>query len=237
MRLDKYLVECGICSRKEAKSMIKAGRVAVDGITAGAGEDKLDPETAHVCVDGRELEYERYHYYMLNKPVGYITATEDGRQQTVLDLFPEEIQRQGIFPVGRLDKDTTGLLILTTDGEYAHKVISPTKHVPKLYEAVLNEPITEQDVLLFKKGIELSGNIQCLPAELYAVDGDMCTVRVTIFEGKYHQVKRMFAHCGKNVLQLKRLSIGALELDAKLLPGCYRKMTENEKNQAFFTKK
>jgi len=236
MRLDKYLTAVGACSRREAARLIRAGRVTVDGRAAASGDDQLDPENARVCLDGRELEYSRFHYYMLNKPAGVITATEDGRQKTVLDLLPPELRALGLFPVGRLDKDTTGLLLLTDDGDFAHRVISPSRHVPKRYRAELDLPITEEDERLFKSGIPLCNHITCLPAELIPVSPDRRTVRVTVYEGKYHQVKRMFSFCGKTVLSLEREAVGALELDEKLLPGCYKKLTEIEKNNVFFTK-
>lgn len=237
MRLDKYLSDCGACSRKEAKMYIKAGRVTVDGKAAVSGDDKINEESAVVCLNGRELEYSRFHYYMLNKPEGYITATEDRSQKTVLDLFPPEIQRLGIFPVGRLDKDTTGLLLLTNDGDFAHQVITPSKHIPKLYEAELDIPATEEDEVSFQNGIVFHDGIKCMPAKLERVSEDGRLVRVIVYEGKYHQVKRMFNSCGKTVLKLRRLAIGGLALGNQILPGCYKKMSFFEKNRVFLLEK
>lgn len=226
MRLDKMISECGAASRKEIKQYIKQGRVSVDGVTAVSPEQKLDPETAAVTLDGRRLEYAKFHYYMLNKPAGVLSATDDGKQQTVLDLVTPEMRRMGLFPVGRLDKDTTGLLLLTDDGDFAHKVISPKSGIVKTYHACTETPADERDAEAFRQGIVLADGTKCLPAELVPLSDGSCLVKV--MEGKYHQVKRMLASRGKPVTLLDRVSIGGLELDESLARGQFRALSQNE---------
>lgn len=200
MRIDKLISECGIASRKEIKQMIKAGRVAIDGVTASSPEQKLDPDINKVTLDGEEVAYAKYRYYMLNKPAGLLSATDDGRQKTVLDIVTPEMRKMGLFPVGRLDKDTTGLLLLTNDGEFAHRVISPKSEIVKTYRAVTVESVDAADVKAFKNGLTLGDGTKCLPAELIPLEDGSCLVKV--MEGKYHQVKRMLASRGKPVLEL-----------------------------------
>lgn len=226
MRLDKYISDCGIATRREIKLMIKAGRISVDGEVAKAPEQKLEPETAVVSLDGNILKYEKFHYYMLNKPAGVLSATDDGKQKTVIDLLSPEMQKMGLFPVGRLDKDTTGLLIITDDGEFAHKVISPKSEIVKVYHAQTETPVNEEDILAFADGITLADGTKCLPAELAALPDGSCLVKV--MEGKYHQVKRMLASRGKPVTALKRLKIGDLELDNTLKSGDFRPLSSDE---------
>lgn len=226
MRLDKYISECGIATRREIKLMIKAGRISVDGEVAKMPEQKLEPETAIVSLDGNILKYEKFHYYMLNKPSGVLSATDDGKQKTVIDLLSPEMQKMGLFPVGRLDKDTTGLLIITDDGEFAHKVISPKSEIVKVYRAHTETPVNDQDILAFADGITLADGTKCLPAELVALPDGSCLVKV--MEGKYHQVKRMLASRGKPVTALKRLKIGDLELDKTLKSGEFRPLSSDE---------
>ena len=226
MRLDKLISECGIASRKEIKQMIKDGRVAIDGVTASAPEQKLDPDASKVFIDGEELTYAKYRYYMLNKPAGVLSATDDGKQKTVLDLVTPEMRKMGLFPVGRLDKDTTGLLLLTNDGEFAHWIISPKSGIVKTYRAETDGKVDEADVEAFKNGITLGDGTECLPAELIPLDDGACLVKV--MEGKYHQVKRMLASRGKPVTKLERLSIGSVELDILLKTGEFRPLTDNE---------
>lgn len=223
IRLDKYLSDMGIASRKELRAIIKSGRVSVDGKSALSPEMKIDSQST-VCLDGEKLSYSRFHYYMMNKPAGVLSATEDGRQKTVLDLVSPQMKRLGLFPVGRLDKDTCGLLLLTDDGDFAHRVISPKSEVEKLYYAKVEGEPCREDAEAFAKGIVLADGTKCLPAGLQLLGGDECLV--TVMEGKYHQVKRMLASRGKPVLELKRLSIGQLRLDEALAPGEYREMTE-----------
>ena len=226
MRLDKLLSECGVASRKEIRQLIRSGRVSVDGAAAASPEMKLDPYKALVCLDGTKIEYAKYHYYMMNKPAGVLSATDDGRQKTVLDLVTPEMRKIGLFPVGRLDKDTTGLLLLTNDGNFAHRVISPRSGIVKVYHARTEAPVDEADITAFKEGLTLGDGTKCLPAGLKLLPDGSCLVEV--MEGKYHQVKRMLASRGKPVTELKRLSIGGLKLDETLLPGGFRALEENE---------
>ena len=226
MRLDKLLSECGVASRKEIRQLIRSGRVSVDGAAAASPEMKLDPYKALVCLDGTKIEYAKYHYYMMNKPAGVLSATDDGRQKTVLDLVTPEMRKIGLFPVGRLDKDTTGLLLLTNDGEFAHRVISPRSGIVKVYHARTEAPVDEADITAFKEGLTLGDGTKCLPAGLKPLTDGSCLVEV--MEGKYHQVKRMLASRGKPVTELERLSIGGLKLDESLLPGDFRALEQNE---------
>lgn len=226
MRLDKYLCDLGLASRKDVKTMIRGGRVTVNGAAAQKGEQKLDPDLDVVTLDGEILRYQMHHTFMMDKPEGVITATEDSRQKTVLDLLPAELRRLGLFPVGRLDKDTSGLLLLTDDGELAHRIISPKSGVMKRYWAQVDGVPDDEDVRSFRQGILLADGTQCLPAELEISGGSECFV--TVQEGKYHQVKRMLAACGKPVVRLRRLSIGALCLDETLGPGGFRKLSDED---------
>lgn len=225
MRLDKLLSETTAYTRSQLKQIIKSGRVSVNGTAVTAPETKLDPTCALIELDGESVSYAKFHYFMLNKPAGILSATDDKKQKTVIDLFPEEMRRR-LFPVGRLDKDTTGLLLVTDDGDFEHRVISPRSEIVKTYRAVTSEPVNDADVEAFRQGIILADGTKCLPAGLEPLPDGSCLVRV--YEGKYHQVKRMLASRSKPVIELKRLSIGALELDEKLLPGEFRQLTENE---------
>jgi len=225
-RLDKLLADSGICSRSEAKALIRTGRVTVNGVIPRLAEEKYAPESAVICVDGAEISCSEKRYLMLHKPEGILSATEDPRQQTVIDLLSAPLRKQGLFPVGRLDKDTTGILLLTNDGDFAHRVISPKKHVPKVYRAALDAPLEPADVSAFAQGLELGDGTLCLPATLEILRP--CVGRVTVFEGKYHQVKRMFASRGKHVTALHRESVGGLLLDPMLKPGEYRELTPAE---------
>ena len=225
MRLDKYLADMGLASRKELKQIIKSGRVTVNGIAAAVPEMKVS-DSDSICFDGQELSYKQFHYYMLNKPAGVLSVTEDRKQGTVLDLVSPQMRRLGLFPVGRLDKDTCGLLLLTDDGDFSHRVISPKSGVEKLYYARVDGEPTAADVKAFEEGIVLGDGTVCLPAKLRLLGGSECLV--TVMEGKYHQVKRMLASRGKPVLELKRLRIGELELDESLAPGEYRELTEDD---------
>ena len=225
-RLDKLLADMGIASRSELKAIIKSGRVTVDGVAVRDADAKFDSENCDIALDGKSLSVQKFRYYMMDKPTGALSVTEDRKQQTVLDLLPAEQQRMGLFPVGRLDKDTSGLLILTNDGEFAHKVISPKSGVEKIYLAVVDGEPDEADVKAFEKGIVLKDGTQCLPAKLKLLGVDRCLV--TVMEGKYHQVKRMLASRGKPVLELRRLAVGELELGDSLGPGGFRELTEND---------
>ena len=211
IRLDKYLSDLGIATRKELRQIIRAGRVRINGTCADSPEQKLDPEADTVELDGNVLNYRRFRYFAMDKPTGVLTAATDKKQKTVLDLLPPELRSLGLFPVGRLDKDTSGLLLLTNDGEFAHQVISPKKEIEKVYAAVTDGTPNAADVKAFAGGITLRDGLHCLPAKLDLTGGNSC--RVTVREGKYHQVRRMLAAVGKPVLELRRLSIGALALE------------------------
>ena len=230
MRLDKLLGDMGIASRSELRQMIKRGRVTVDGRAVTAPDIKVDSEGSSIALDGEELRYKSFRYYMMDKPAGVLSATEDGRQKTVLDLVSPEMRRMGLFPVGRLDKDTSGLLLLTNDGDFAHRVISPKSGIEKRYYARVEGKLDETDREAFRQGLILGDGTKCLPAKLELLGEGECLV--TVMEGKYHQVKRMLASRGKPVLELRRLTIGALRLDETLGPGGFRPLTQEERQQA-----
>ena len=225
-RLDKLLADMGIASRSELKQIIKSGRVSVDGRAVTVPEAKFDSENCNIMLDGKSLNVQRFRYYMMDKPAGVLSVTEDRKQKTVLDLLPVEQQRMGLFPVGRLDKDTSGLLLLTNDGEFAHKVISPKSGVEKLYLAHVDGQPDESDVKAFEKGIVLKDGTRCLPAKLEITGEGRCLV--TVMEGKYHQVKRMLASRGKPVTELRRLRVGELEIEPELGPGGFRELDESD---------
>lgn len=225
MRLDKFLSDTGRWSRKEAKLLLKQGRVSVERAVERSAERKVDPDSARIEVDGERISWSRFHYYMLHKPAGVLTATEDKNQPTVLDLLPQALGRS-LFPVGRLDKDATGLLLLTDDGALAHRLLSPKYHVDKIYLAQIEGTVDQSDIDAFRAGMTLGDGEACLPAELESLGPGKC--RVTLREGKYHQVKRMLAARGKPVTALHRYAMGPLVLDADLEAGNYRKLTPEE---------
>lgn len=228
-RLDKIIASTGRWSRREAKELARRGLVTVDGASVRSVEEKVDPEEAEIVVDGEALRYRRYTWVMLNKPAGYLSATEDGRGETVLDLLPRELQRQGLFPVGRLDKDTEGLLLLTNEGVLAHALLSPKRHVDKVYYARTAGRLTEEDCRAFAAGMSLEDGLRCLPARLEILSaGEESEARVTLREGKFHQVKRMLAARGKPVAYLERVEMGGLPLDPGLPRGAFRFLTEEE---------
>lgn len=228
-RLDKIIASTGKWSRREVKALVRQGQVLVDGFPARSVEEKADPETAEIAVNGEVLAYRRFTWLMLNKPAGYLSATEDGKGATVLDLLPEELRRQGLFPVGRLDKDTEGLLLLTNEGGLAHELLSPKYHVEKEYYARVAGQLTEEDCRAFAAGMTLDGGLVCRPAGLEILTaGEESEAYVTLREGKFHQVKRMLAQRGKPVLYLERVRMGNLTLDASLLRGEFRLLTEVE---------
>lgn len=231
MRLDKLLCDMGIASRSELRRIIKSGRVMVDGVPVTAPEKRIDSEKAHILLDGRELRYKKFRYYMMDKPEGVLSATEDPRQKTVLDLLEGDMRRMGLFPVGRLDKDTSGLLLLTNDGDFAHRVISPKSGIWKLYRAEVEGDLGQEDAEAFESGLVLGDGTQCLPAKLHILGPGTCLVRVT--EGKYHQVKRMLASRGAPVLRLRRLAIGGLSLGDELGPGGFRELEEADISALF----
>ena len=228
-RLDKIIASTGRYSRREVKLLIRQGRVLVDGTPPRSSEEKVDPETASITVDGMALTYRKYTWIMLHKPAGVLSATEDGRGKTVLDLLPEELRRQNLFPVGRLDKDTEGLLLLTNEGGLAHDLLSPRHHVDKVYYARCAGPLSPEDCRAFAEGMVLEDGTRCLPAGLEILSsGPRSEALVTLREGKFHQVKRMLAACGAPVEYLKRLKMGNLTLDPGLSPGEFRFLSEDE---------
>ncbi len=235
LRLDKYISDLTEGSRREVRDWIRNGWVQVDGLTVRTPETKLDPDRSSVTLNGEPLVYQRFLYYMMDKPEGTITATEDKTQQTVLDILPPELQRRELFPVGRLDKDTSGLLLLTNDGDFAHRVMSPKSEVVKRYLALVDGTLNESDILAFQEGLVLSDGTKCLPAGLEILTNKQCIVSVQ--EGKYHQVKRMLASRGTPVLKLRRLSIGALDLDESLGAGGIRALQERELCTVFMDRK
>ena len=231
MRLDKFLVACAVGSRTEVKNLLKAGRVTVNGKKEKSAKLQINEEKDEIRFDGQVLEYEEFVYYMMNKPQGVISATEDSKHRTVLDLLDDIARTKEVFPVGRLDIDTHGLLLLTNDGKLAHALLSPKRHVDKTYLAQVEGIMTQEDVETFVKGIPLK-DFTCQPAKLEIVSVDsvknQSLVRVTIAEGKFHQVKRMVAYCGKEVVDLQRLTMGTLALDENLERGEWRHLTKEE---------
>ncbi|MEE1243840.1 pseudouridine synthase [Frisingicoccus sp.] len=228
MRLDKYLTEMGIGSRSEVKQGIRKGFVKVNGMPAARPELKVTEED-EVTWKGTPVIFVEYEYIMLNKPAGVISATEDARERTVLDLI-KNCSRKDLFPVGRLDKDTEGLLLLTNDGDLAHRLLSPKHHVSKIYYAKVDGVMTERDIRLFKEGLKVDDSLTALPANLTILktDENSSEIQLEIYEGKFHQVKRMVHAVGKEVVYLKRLSMGSLLLDETLEPGAYRPLTSAE---------
>ncbi|MDK7307324.1 rRNA pseudouridine synthase [Streptococcus oralis] len=231
MRLDKFLVACAVGSRTDVKNMLKAGRVTVNGKKEKSAKLQIDEKIDEIRFDGQVLEYEEFVYYMMNKPKGVISATEDPKHRTVLDLLDDIARSKEVFPVGRLDIDTHGLLFLTNDGKLAHTLLSPKRHVDKTYLAQVKGIMTQEDVETFAKGIPLK-DFTCQPArlELVSIDTEknQSQIRVTIAEGKFHQVKRMVAYCGKEVVDLQRLTMGTLILDENLQRGGWRRLTKEE---------
>ena len=231
IRLDKYLADMSIGTRQEVKKYIRQGRVKINEDIIKKPEYKIREDEDKITFDGAPVAYETFEYYMLNKPAGVISATEDKRDKTVLDLIKEK-KRKDLFPVGRLDKDTEGLLLITNDGALAHRLLSPKKHVDKCYYAKISGGVTEEDVRVFKESINIGTQEEpewTMPAELKILEkGTVSRIRLTIREGKFHQVKRMFLAVGKEVVYLKRERMGALVLDEELAPGEYRKLTDSE---------
>ena len=231
IRLDKYLADMSIGTRQDVKKYIRQGRVKINEDIIKKPEYKIREDEDKIAFDGAPVAYETFEYYMLNKPAGVISATEDKRDKTVLDLIKEK-KRKDLFPVGRLDKDTEGLLLITNDGALAHRLLSPKKHVDKCYYAKISGGVTEEDVRVFKERINIGTQEEpewTMPAELKILEkGTVSRIRLTIREGKFHQVKRMFLAVGKEVVYLKRERMGALVLDEELAPGEYRKLTDSE---------
>ena len=225
-RLDKVLAGTGRWSRREVKLLVRQGLVRLNGAAAISAEEKCDPETAVITVNGETVVLRRFTYVLLHKPGGVLTATEDRRQETVMELLPKELRRVGLAPVGRLDKDTEGLLLLTNDGELTHRLLSPKYHVDKRYFARVDGHLTAAHAETFAKGMTLGDGLKCLPARLEILPDSGCIV--TVREGKFHQVKRMLASCGAPVVYLKRLSMGPLVLGDELGRGEHRMLRDEE---------
>ncbi|WP_214797300.1 pseudouridine synthase [Exiguobacterium sp. s5] len=230
MRIDKLLANMGYGSRKDVKILLKQGAVRIDDQPVKDAKRQINLEAERVTVHGEVVEYKPFVYLMMNKPSGVISATEDKVESTVVDLIDPAYAHYDLFPVGRLDKDTTGLLLLTNDGAFNHALMSPRKHVDKVYIAEVDGEMTADDVRRFAEGVELEDGYTTKPArlELLSKSGRRSTIRLTLSEGKYHQVKRMVAAVGKHVERLERVQIGGLELDPTLEPGAYRELTETE---------
>ena len=225
MRIDKYLADCGLGTRSEVKKYIKAKQITSNGEVVAKPDQKIDENCDVVCFRGKPISYEKYVYYLLHKPAGCVTAKQDNVHKTVMEYFPEEIRSKDIAPVGRLDLDTEGLLLFTNDGPLTHHLLSPTHHIPKTYYAVLDKEVPESAVELFKNGVDIGDDKPTLPAELVILTAK--EAELTIHEGRFHQVKRMFEAVGCTVTYLKRLSMGSLIL-GDLEKGKYRKLTEEE---------
>lgn len=229
MRVDKLLSNVGVASRAELKKYCKQGLISVNGKVINNPGVQVDSESDDIRFNGEKIVYREFVYIMLNKPDGYISATFDKYDPIVLDLIDQSYLAFEPFPVGRLDKDTEGLLVLTNDGQLAHRVLSPKKHVPKTYYAKIQGKVTEEDILAFEKGVILDDGYETMPSQLKILKSDdMSEIELTIHEGKFHQVKRMFESVGKKVVYLKRLSMGKLKLDESLKLGEYRELTEEE---------
>lgn len=238
LRLDKYLADMQYGTRSQIKEMIRKGRVTIDSQIVKSADCKVLPGCDIIAVDGVSISYAEFEYYMLNKPAGVVSATEDGFCKTVIDCIKDR-QRKDLFPVGRLDKDTEGLLLITNDGQMAHALLSPKKHVDKTYYAEIDGSLNEDMKLRLENGISL-GDFVTMPAVIKVIENgqESSKIEITVREGKFHQVKRMFAAVGRNVTYLKRLSMGPLVLDKLLAPGDYRALTEKELNELkFITKK
>ena len=228
MRIDKFAAEQTGISRSDAKELIKRRKITVNGAPVTSADMHVDPEKDEIIIGGKSILYRQYMYIMLNKPAGVVCATRDELSETVLELIPPELRRKGLFPAGRLDKDTEGFVLITDDGALAHKMLSPRSHVEKEYEVTLERPAEESYKELFASGMTIDGGEKCMPAQLFFTDDDH-VVRLILHEGKFHQVKRMLAARGKPVTYLKRLSMGPLRLDPELTPGAFRMLTAEEK--------
>lgn len=225
MRLDKFLVTMELGTRSEVKNIIKKGQITIDGIVCKNSDYKFNEETSLVCFQGKALSYKAFQYYMLNKPQGVVSATEDNHDKTVLDLL-RDVRKKDLFPVGRLDKDTEGLLLLTNDGALAHSLLSPKKHVDKTYLVGLRSTLSEADITQLETGVDIGEEKLTLPAKVKTLDP--LQIELTIHEGKFHQVKRMLQAVSNEVIYLKRISFGSLSLDPSLDLGEYRELTDEE---------
>lgn len=228
-RLDKIIANSGTLSRKEVHRLIKSGAVSVNGITTKDRGFCIDPETAQIKINGQPVSLEKYVYIMLNKPEGVVSATKDPTEKTVVDLVPAEFKKKNLFPAGRLDRNTTGFVLITDNGDFAHKILSPKNHIEKTYEARLAEKIDEISLQKVAEGITLGDGTECLPAKVRVLeDGNNPLIEIKICEGKYHQIKRMFAAVGNAVVELKRVKMGELPLDESLAPGECKILSKEE---------
>ncbi len=228
IRLDKFLADMGFGTRSQVRQQIAGGNVTINGLPARRPELKVDTDKDRVLFCGTEAAYAQYEYYMLNKPAGVVSATEDKKERTVLDLLQER-KRKDLFPVGRLDKDTEGLLLITNNGDLAHRLLAPGRHVDKVYYAEIDGKVTREDAELFRAGVDIGDKKKTMPAFLEILSSaDRSEILLTIREGRFHQVKRMFHAVGKEVLFLRRIQMGPLKLDEKLRPGEYRRLTKEE---------
>ncbi|MHC9532417.1 pseudouridine synthase [Dellaglioa sp. L3N] len=232
MRIDKFLTEMQFGTRSNVRKIIKQKQVMIDGELTTSAKIQVNPTKSVIQVNGDVIPYQKYYYYLLNKPAGVLTATKDRKQKTVMDLFNRVDYRDDLFPVGRLDKDTTGLLLITNDGQLGHRMLSPTHHIEKVYFAKVEGHVTDDDVAKFKTGLLLKDDTQTKPAKLYIEsynqDTNISEVLITITEGKYHQIKRMFGAIGMKVIRLERKQMGSLELEPTLSLGRYRVLTDEE---------
>lgn len=227
MRIDRFISDCGIASRKEAAAAAKRGQLLVDGVVLRDVSKHINPELQRVSFMGREIVYRAFTYVMLNKPAGYVSATEDSRLPVVTELLPEELRRQELFPVGRLDRDTVGMMILTNNGPLAHSLLSPKRHVSKVYRFEAAEPLPKGAEEAFREGITLADGYECKSAELICDEG-RSSGRITLTEGKYHQIKRMIASFSNKVTSLERISFAGISLDGSLCRGEWRYLTDSE---------
>ena len=227
MRIDKLLSELGLCTRREAAKIAKSGGLLVDGVAVKDVSSHIDPEKSRVIFQGREIQYQQYTYVMLNKPTGYVSATDDKSLPYVTELLPEELRRRELFPVGRLDRDTVGLMILTNNGQLAHSLLSPKHHVEKEYFFTAAEPLREGAEDYFRDGVTLADGYECKSAILVLAE-DRLSGKITLTEGKYHQIKRMIAAQDNRVTSLERISFGGIELDRSLERGQWRYLTDEE---------
>lgn len=217
-RIDKMIARCLNVSRSEASRLIKDGAVTVNGVKVKSNKEKFDEQSDSIVCRGKKLEYQEFVYIMMNKPKGVISASEGKGERTVMDLLPDAMKRKKLFPAGRLDKDTTGFMLITDDGDFAHRILSPNHHIPKTYRAILDKPFDDSVIAEFERGIQLKDDL-CMPAGLEALNDDCTAALVTIRQGMYHQIKRMFKKFGITVVELKRIKMGALFLDDQLKEG------------------
>ena len=229
MRIDRFLSECGVCSRSESAKLIRSGCVSVNGIAVKNGSEKLDPEKDEVVVSGDRVEYKKYIYILLNKPEGVVSSTDGKDGKTVVDLLPDSLRKAGLFPCGRLDKDTVGVLLLTNDGKLSHFLLSPKRHVEKKYRAVCERPVSESDLVFLENGVDIGNGEITMKAKTERISDD--SFFITIKEGMYHQIKRMVEKCGNKVVFLERVSFAFLTLDSSPERGSWRYLTPEEEKK------